>query len=158
MDINVCEYVTIIDQSTFIRNEDVIKDILKVMASEYLFNDVGFTTKNYCNWGTRYLGEDDEDLVILDYGYLYPLIGQNMKTLFQCPKCGGQLKWNTNYTGFVCTSKTSNNERCGAMFSPVDIQNRMSTDFEDMENKLIARLNSIQMPTARDIEKTIRHN
>ena len=47
--INVAEYVMVIDKDTFVMNEDAIKTILGDIAKEYLFDDVGYSLKNYCN-------------------------------------------------------------------------------------------------------------
>ena len=103
--INVAEYVMVIDKDTFVMNEDAIKTILGDMAKEYLFDDVGYSLKNYCNWGSRFT-PNGEEMVILDYGYLYPLFGQNREDLFRCPKCGSNhLTWWTRVIGFLRPTK-----------------------------------------------------
>ena len=57
--INVAEYVLVVDKDTFVTNEDVVKYILKDIAKDYLFDDVGFSLKNYCNWGSRFTTTGD---------------------------------------------------------------------------------------------------
>lgn len=151
--INVCEYVTIIDQAEFRDNEDSIKDILRDIAKAYLFDDIGFSLKNYCNWGSRWKANGDSELVILDYGYLYPLMGQNMTQLFTCPKCGSKLKWNANFTSFVCQNT---NGRCQVTLSPTTIRHNMKLNFESAENKLMAQFNSMEMPNLDTVEQAIR--
>lgn len=153
--INVAEYVLVIDKETFLENESVIKIVLADIAKDYLFDDVGYSLKNYCNWGSRFTSTGDE-LVILDYGYLYPLIGQNREELFRCPKCGSKLAWNPNYTEFQC-SGSDGNGRCSAKFSPTDIRHNMKMTFENTEDELYARFNKLQKPDLNKIESSI-HN
>lgn len=152
--INVCEYVEVIDQRTFMEAETEIKSILEDMAKAYLFNDVGYTMKNYCNWGLRYVGAAKE-LVILDYGYLYPLIGQNRDQLFRCPRCGGRLAWNASYTAFVCQAKDN---RCQAILSPTDIRRMMHLNFESAENNLIAEISGDGMPDLNTVEQALKES
>ena len=154
MVINLCEYVSVLDQSQFIVNEEAIKEILKDISKSYLFDDVGYTLKNSYNWGFReskeYPGEFE--LVILDYGYLYPLIGQNVKELYRCPKCNASLTWDINFTKFKCRGNG-----CNYQIDPTSIRQRMKLDFEDLENSMISELNHVKMPNLKDIEKSI-HN
>lgn len=152
--INVAEYVLVVDKDTFVTNEDAVKYILKDIAKDYLFDDVGFSLKNYCNWGSRFTTTGDE-MVILDYGYLYPLLGQNREELFRCPRCGSKLSWNPNFTEFVC-SGDNGHERCSAHFSPTAIRHGMKMDFENLENKILMDLNSMEMPDLNTIEKTVK--
>lgn len=151
--INVAEYVLVIDKDTFVRNEPNIKYILNDISKDYIFDDVGFSLKNYCNWGSRFTTEGDE-MVILDYGYLYPLFGQNRSELFRCPRCGGTLQWNPSFTEFVC-SGTNGKERCSARFTPMTIRRNMKLDFEDMEEKIISDFNKLQKPDLVRIEQSI---
>ena len=152
--INVAEYVLVVDKDTFVTNEDAVKYILKDIAKDYLFDDVGFSLKNYCNWGFRFTTTGDE-MVILDYGYLYPLLGQNREELFRCPRCGSKLSWNPNFTEFVC-SGDNGHERCSAHFSPTAIRHGMKMDFESLENKILLVRNSMEMPDLNTIEKTVK--
>ncbi len=146
--------VLVVDKDTFVTNEDAVKYILKDIAKDYLFDDVGFSLKNYCNWGSRFTTTGDE-MVILDYGYLYPLLGQNREELFRCPRCGSKLSWNPNFTEFVC-SGDNGHERCSAHFSPTAIRHGMKMDFENLENKILMDLNSMEMPDLNTIEKTVK--
>lgn len=152
--INVAEYVMVVDRDTFVMNEDSIKHILADMANDYLFDDIGYSLKNYCNWGSRF-STTGEEMVILDYGYLYPLFGQNRTELFRCPKCGGKLTWNPNFTELVCNGGTSSNDRCNARFSPMAIRRNMTLDFENLEEKLNSEFNQLQRPNLNKIEESI---
>lgn len=152
MIVQIQQYVNIIDQSQFMENEFVIKNILSQLSENYLFEDLGFTLKNCYNWG---FVESDEhegemELRILDYGYLYPLYMQNKAELFRCPKCNATLKWNSNFTEFQCA-----NSQCGLKVPPWRIKQKMKTDFEDLENRMISDLSSFTMPNFRDIEAKI---
>lgn len=152
--INVAEYVLVIEKDAFIHNEDGIKAILADISKDYLFDDVGYNLKNYCNWGARFDTNGEDDLLILDYGYLYPLFGQNREELFRCPKCGSRLHWNPSYTEFVCMG-SNGSERCSARFSPMAIRRNMKLDFEDIEEKMMAEFNQLQKPNLNTIEKSI---
>lgn len=157
--INVCEYIEVMDQDRFLANEDNIKRLLKQLGENYLFDDIGFTLKNSYNWGCResnltqeereLLGADVEyvyDICILDYGYLYPLHGQQNR-LLRCPKCRHQLHWNNNYTAYSCV-----NSSCNFQINPMDLRRSMDTSFEEVEDRIAANLNAIQMPDLSQIE------
>ena len=154
--INIAEYVTIISQTEFSENEEPIRATLADIAKQYLFDDVGFIKKNYCNWGIRQEG-GDEKLVILDYGYMYPLVGQNRDELFKCPVCGGKLKWNGTYSKLVCQGNGSGlyHGRCMCTMTPNEIRHRMNHNLDSYENKLIASLNGTKMPDLNTIEQAI---
>lgn len=151
--INVAEYVMVIDKGTFGTNEDQIKQVLADIAKDYLFNDVGYSLKNYCNWGSRFTSEGEE-MIILDYGYLYPLFGQNREDLFRCPRCGSKLQWNPAFTELVCTGQ-SGGEHCSARFTPTDIRRNMKLDFENMEEQMMANFNKLQKPNLNTIENSL---
>lgn len=160
--VNICEYVEVMDQDTFLINEKGIRTILKEMSKNYLFDDVGFTLKNSYNWGMRevqlspeerYELEDiiDEiyDICILDYGYLYPLNGQR-DNLLRCPKCHHKLEWNLNFTALGCS-----NSQCKFTATPMQIRRLMKLDYEDMENALTTKLMGIEMPNLAKIEQAL---
>ena len=160
--VNICEYVEVLDQDDFYINEGSIKQILENIAQNYLFDDIGFTDKNSYNWGKREARlTDDErrqygsmadeiyDVVVLDYGYLYPLHGQK-KELFKCPKCHHELKWNSTYTNLCCT-----NSACMLQITPTQLRQRMNLDMENLENELIARFNAIRTPNLTKIEREL---
>jgi len=134
--INIEEYVTVMDASLFKINKEGILQILEDLSKAYLFNDIGFILKNCYNWGFR---ASTGDLVILDYGYLYPLKGQDAAVT--CPKCKGLLKYNSTYTGFVC-----NNAGCKAKYNIMDIMRRRNLSMENFENEMISELGHVEMP------------
>ena len=144
-------------------NEGPIKQMLAEISKNYLFEDIGFTEKNSCNWGKRearlspeerkLFGKDAEyvyDLCILDYGYLYP-IGDQKDKLFRCPKCHHKIGWNRNYTGLVCT----NSSGCGFHIAPMDLKRQMKSTIEEMENRMMGELNSLKTPNLNSIESVI---
>lgn len=135
----ICEYVNVFDQAQFMSNEEGIKTILNDISKAYIFDDIGFSLKNSFNWGYR----DNDEIIILDYGYLYPNKGQN--EALTCPKCRGSLKYNSNYTGFMCA-----NSECRTKYSIMDIRRRMNIDLETMENQIITMLNQLEMPDFND--------
>ena len=140
----LAEYVTLIDRDEFGLNEHGIKDILQDLSKAYIFDDCGYTLKNAQNWGYRTNG----DIVLLDYGYMYPNIHQEQA--LTCPKCNARLIYNSNYTGFECP-----NTHCHAKFRVMDIRRRMSLDIEDFENQIINKLNNLPLPDMRKIESSV---
>lgn len=132
--VNIAEYVTVMDQEEFLMNEKPIKTILHDISQSYMFNDIGFIMKNSYNWGYRASSDsddpDDRDIVILDYGYLYPLLGQP-KDLLICPKCGSKLEWNTNYSKMVCS-----NASCRIDYSATEIWRKMDTTLQEREDSM----------------------
>lgn len=109
----VAEYVNLLSQEEFLDSKDNIRSILDVLSDDYLFSDIGTISKNFCNFGYR----DDNSIVILDYGYIYPI---DRKIMF-CEACGGKLRWNEDYSVLVCDS-------CGKKYDPVKIKYRMDVD------------------------------
>ena len=70
----VTEYITVISKEEFLNSKDQIRETLAYLAEGYLLGDVGSITKNYTNWGFR----DDGSLVILDFAYIYRVLGNEM--------------------------------------------------------------------------------
>lgn len=134
--INISELVDKIDDVTqFQMHEKQIKQILAILAETYIFNDMGFTTKNFGNWGYRPSTDDtatdgDEDLIILDYGYMYPILGQP-ESLFRCPICGSKIEWNPAYTHFRCE-----NAQCHIEYTPTEIWRKMDMTIMNAEDKV----------------------
>ena len=112
----VAEYVNLLNQEEFVDSKEHIRTILDILSEDYLFADVGTIAKNFCNFGYR----DDGTLVILDYGYIYPI---DRKIMF-CERCGGKLVWNTDYSQLLC-------EACKSKYDPVKIKYRMDIDEDD---------------------------
>lgn len=107
----VAEYVELMSQEEFIASKDVIRETLKQLETNYLFSDMGTIKKNFCNYGYR---QASGEIVILDYGYIYP-IDRKMMT---CLKCAHELAWNFNYNELVCPN-------CGSKYDPIKIRDRM---------------------------------
>lgn len=133
--ISVEEYVTLMSKDEFRMNENGIKQILEDLSKSYIFEDIGFNLKNYENYGYRQNG----DIVILDIGYMYPIKG-NERAL-SCPKCRAQLKYNSNYTGFVCA-----NDSCKTKYRFIDIRRRMNLALENAEDQMIFNLKHCEVP------------
>lgn len=129
------EYLTLMDAREFTLNETGIKTILEDLSKRYIFEDIGYTLKNFENYGYRSNG----DIVILDIGYVYNIKGN--EHVMTCPKCKAELKYNRNYTGFVCA-----NTQCGAKYNFLDLRRRMNLDLENFENQMITQLNNVEMP------------
>lgn len=93
----VAEYVTLISYDEFVKQKYRILEILEILSSEYLLGDMGWTKKNYCNWGYR---KNSKDLVILDYGHMLKIDSDKLI----CQDCGGFLAYNSTYTEIECIS------------------------------------------------------
>ena len=93
----VAEYVTLISYDEFVKQKSKILEILDILSTEYLLGDMGWTKKNYCNWGYR---KNSKDLVILDYGHMLKIEPDKML----CQDCGGFLHYNSTFTEIQCIS------------------------------------------------------
>lgn len=114
----VAENVELLSKEEFIDNQSSILAICEELSHMYIFTDIGYATKNFCNWGIRRNG----DLVILDTGYLIPILGN--EEAMTCPVCGKPLRYNRRYTGFLCG-------KCGTEFSFIDVYRRLTNKLED---------------------------
>lgn len=137
----VSEYVTVIDQEEFVNNIESIKIILEDMSANYIFDDMGTINKNFQNWGYR----TDGTLVCLDYGYLYPKVGN--EEALKCPKCGEQLEYTSTYAEFRCSKAT-----CNAKYRIMDIRRRMNRKFEENEEEMIGAITSLKLPKLQNLQ------
>lgn len=138
--IAISQYLNLMDQSQFVDNKEGILAVLEELSKAYIFDDIGFTTKNFENWGY----DDDGNIKVLDYGYMYPRRGQ--EEALTCPQCMSLLKYNSLYTSFKCS-----NDRCKVEFRPMEIRRRMRRDLEDLESRTISMLNQVSMPDFNSI-------
>lgn len=138
----VAEDVSLITLEDFMASKDVVLDICSELAKSYIFTDIGFATKNYCNWGVRRNG----DLVILDTGYIIPRLGN--EDALVCPICGSEIEYNSYYTGFQCSHKN-----CGTKYSFADIFRRLKTD--SLENRLFESMAGFELPDLSNINDDI---
>lgn len=129
------EYVNLMDAEEFRLNRNGILEILEDLSKEYIFEDIGYDTKNYENYGYR----DNGDIVILDMGYIFPI--KNNEHALSCPKCGAQLKYNNNYTGFICQ-----NAQCRTKYSFLDIRRRMDQSLEELEDRMLLEARNCEIP------------
>ena len=120
----VAEYVTLISYDEFVKQKARIIEILDILSSEYLLGDMGWTKKNYCNWGYR---KNTKDLVILDYGHMLPMDQNKMI----CSECGGFLHYNSTFTKIQCIS-------CGKEHDFINIKQKISKreEIEMLDNYL----------------------
>ena len=138
----VAEDVSLISLEDFMANKDIVLEICGELAKTYIFTDIGYATKNYCNWGIRRNG----DLVILDTGYIIPRLGNEQA--LRCPLCGEEIRYNQLYTGFICSNK-----HCQTEYSFADIFRRLKTD--SLENKLFEAMAGFELPDLSHINDTL---
>ena len=132
----ICEeYVNLMDETEFRMNKDQILEVLEDLSHDYIFEDLGWDLKNYENWGYR----DNGDIVALDIGYVFPI--RNNERALTCPKCSGQLKPNSVYTGFVCQNPT-----CRTKYNFLDVRRQMNTELEDQEDKMLLAARDCEVP------------
>jgi len=128
--IAVAEYVVLISKEEFTleENKESVKSILSILADSYLLGDVGSVAKNFTNWGYRSNGE----LVILDYAYIYRVIGDEMicKNLKDGHRCDGVLQYDDNFFKLFCP-------KCRTKYTFHQIRNRIDKTFEAKELELI---------------------
>ena len=111
--IAVAEYATIMTKQEFMDSKYHIRAILQEITEDWLICDMGTISKNWLNFAYR----DDGSLVVIDYGYTYPLD----RKIMHCKKCGGMLKWDPDFSSLNCT-------RCGKRHDPIEIRDRMWKD------------------------------
>lgn len=133
--ITVAEYVNLMDEQEYVANKNAILTILEDLAKDYIFEDMGYSLVNRCNTGYR----DNGDIVFLDYGYMYPKVGNEDALI--CRSCGSMLTNNSTFTKFVCT-----NPACRQVYEFDRIRRRMHMDLENEEDKLIAGINKLAVP------------
>lgn len=117
--ISVTEYINVFTLQDYHENQDEMKDILKIISNQFLIGDVGVTTKNYTNWGTR----SDGSLCILDFAYIYSV----KFNIFSCT-CDetSLLRYDDNFVNFICPS-------CGRKYTFGDIRRKISKKQQDKE-------------------------
>ncbi len=132
--INVCEYVTLMSTEDFAHPqvEKIIVSTLSELSVSYLLGDVGYTAKNFTNWGYR----DDGSVVILDYAYIYQI--QNHDII--CFDDGHLLEYNEYFTHLVCP-------HCRRKYDFMEIRRRISTTFEaDEANSVLDNAYKLEVP------------
>ena len=138
----VAENVELMTKEDYRNNRIHNLEICEALAQNYIFTDIGFAMKNFCNWGIR----QDGTLVILDTGYLIPIIGNEQA--LECPICGRRLRYRPNYTGFTCG-------HCGTNFGFIDIYRRINTKVED---ELYEGLTGFELPDFSQFNGTLYNN
>jgi len=115
-----CEFVELFNYDDFGRNQSKMREILKDISKTYLIGDVGITSKNYVNWGTRI----DNSICILDFAYIY----ETSYTTFKCIKCKNLslLQYDNNYEKLTCPT-------CGRIYEFGEIRRRISREAQDKE-------------------------
>lgn len=138
----VAENVELMSKEDFVANREQILAICESLSQMYIFTDMGYAMKNFCNWGIRRNGE----LVILDTGYLIPRLGN--EEAMTCPVCGKALDYNRNFTGFHC-------KKCSINFSFIDVYRRMTNK---LEKELYEDMVGFELPDFSHFNSTFYNN
>lgn len=138
----IAENVELMTKEDFTANRESILEICEALSQIYIFTDIGYATKNFCNWGIRQNG----DLVILDTGYLIPRVGN--EEAMTCPVCGRPLEYNRNFTGFYC-------KKCSTNFGFIDVYRRMTNK---LEKELYEDMQGFELPDFSHFTNTFYNN
>lgn len=115
----VFEYVTIFSYDEYLANQEDMRDILSEISGQYLIGDIGVSTANYVNWGTRQNGQ----ICIMDFAYIYSLSYRG----FQCTcEDRGILEFDPDYNILICPF-------CKKKWEFSDIRRRISKEDEEKE-------------------------
>lgn len=93
--IAVTEYVTIFNLDDFYDNQEKMRHILKEISDNFLIGDIGISSHNYVNWGTR----ADGSITILDFAYIYSLSYKGFKCTCEDE---GILEFDNDYNYLIC--------------------------------------------------------
>jgi hypothetical protein len=138
----IAENVELLSKEEFRANKAGILSICEQLSHAYIFTDIGYAEKNFCNWGIRRNGE----LVVLDIGYLIPRLGN--EEAMTCPICGRDLRYTTNFTAFTC-------EHCAVNFGFIDVYRRLTNKVEDT---LYKDVTGFELPDFSQLNSTMYRN
>lgn len=124
----VCEYCELVSEDYFIAHRNEVKAILGVLSNYYIMEDIGLTTKNFCNWGIRTLPNGEERMVLIDNAYFYPIKNAEMITC----SCGGKIMPTEDFTGYRCT-----NSACAMHFSAAELLNMSKHNYDSEYSEAI---------------------
>ena len=132
-EILICEYCELISEQYFIANRNQVETILSILSNYYVMDDVGLTTKNFCNWGLRTTTAGEEVLVIIDSAYFYPIRNIEMITC----QCGGRIVPSNDFTYYRCK-----NSACAMHYTVPEILNMSRFDYDGEDEEAIKMLNA----------------
>lgn len=125
--IAACEPFILISEKEFELSEKEIFEILELISKNFFIGDIGYTTKNWQNWGRR---KSDHKIGILDFAYIYT-VGYD---IFRCD-CESRafLQYDKNYINLICPA-------CGKTWTFGQIRKRVSRRQEKAEIGDITKL------------------
>lgn len=137
--IMVCEYVVVINKEEFSEHKPQIRSILKDLSNEYLLGDIGTINKNFANWGYR----DNQELVALDFAYIYRVIGDEML----CDACDikPMLEYTPDFDKLTCP-------HCRKQFQFMDVRRKISKEMETRELEMSKSRAYVITNEVQDIE------
>lgn len=137
--IMVCEYVVVINKEEFAEHKPQIRSILKDLSNEYLLGDIGTINKNFANWGYR----DNQELVALDFAYIYRVIGDEML----CDACDikPMLEYTPDFDKLTCP-------HCRKQFQFMDVRRKISKEMETHELEMSKSRAYVITNEVQDIE------
>lgn len=116
---NVTEYVEKFVMKDLTEKRSVMEEILSMICESFLVGDVGISSKNYINWGTKVDGQ----VCILDFAYIY-----NVKYgIFSC-SCNDSalLRYDKDYNNLICPI-------CGKKYTFGQIRKKVTRRQQEME-------------------------
>jgi DNA-directed RNA polymerase subunit RPC12/RpoP len=115
-----CDYVSLIPPNQFEMFRKPIIKICEKLSKDYVFADLGYSTKNQFNWG---FDLQTGKLKFLDFAYIF----KKNKNVFLCPKCHEPLCYDENYVNIICPD-------CGSKYSYFDVKYWHKTNNNTREN------------------------
>lgn len=113
--------------------KDSVMEVLQEVSKNFFIGDIGYSSKNYANWGFR---KTDKRVGILDFAYIYT----TSYHIFSCvnPNCRTRafLQYDSNYVDLVCPA-------CGKKYTFADIRKRISRKQQEEEIGDIRKLSYI---------------
>lgn len=116
---NVTEYVEKFVLKDLTEKKSIMEEILSLICDSFLVGDVGISSKNYINWGTKIDGQ----VCILDFAYIY-----NVKyKIFSC-SCNDSalLRYDKDYNNLICPI-------CGKKYSFAQIRKKVTRKQQEEE-------------------------
>lgn len=112
----VFEYITIFSLADMYDHQDEMREILGRITQKFLVGDMGISSNNYINWGTR----ADGSIAILDFAYIYSLSYKG----FMCScEDEGMLEYDKDFNYLICPY-------CRKKYTFAEIRKRISKQDE----------------------------
>lgn len=128
--IAVAEYANTMSEDDFNEHKDEVRQILAHLSRRYVLQDMGLTSKNYCNLARR---NGTNQIIFIDYAYMYKIHGS--EDALRCKICGAFIEPNSDFTAYRCS-----NSRCAMPYLTYEILNHMHRDVDECDDESVVKL------------------